>query len=39
MPGKDRRAAGLGSTYPAPVIGHKAGRERAPAAYAKVRAG
>jgi len=29
----------LGSTYPEPIIGHKAGRERALAAYAKVRAG
>ena len=29
----------LGKTYPAPIIDHKAGRERALAAYAKVRAG
>jgi deoxyribodipyrimidine photo-lyase len=29
----------FGKTYPAPIIDHKAGRERALAAYAKVRAG
>jgi deoxyribodipyrimidine photo-lyase len=29
----------LGKTYPEPIIAHKAGRERALAAYAKVRAG
>jgi deoxyribodipyrimidine photo-lyase len=29
----------LGTTYPEPIIAHKAGRERALAAYAKVRAG
>ena len=29
----------LGKTYPEPIIDHKAGRERALAAYAKVRAG
>jgi deoxyribodipyrimidine photo-lyase len=29
----------LGKTYPQPIIDHKAGRERALAAYAKVRAG
>ena len=29
----------LGTTYPLPIIDHKAGRERALAAYAKVRAG
>ncbi len=29
----------LGKTYPEPIVGHKAGRERALAAYAKVRAG
>jgi deoxyribodipyrimidine photo-lyase len=29
----------LGKTYPAPIIEHKAGRERALAAYARVRAG
>jgi deoxyribodipyrimidine photo-lyase len=29
----------LGKTYPAPIIDHKIGRERALAAYAKVRAG
>jgi deoxyribodipyrimidine photo-lyase len=29
----------LGRTYPAPIVDHKAGRERALAAYAKVRAG
>jgi deoxyribodipyrimidine photo-lyase len=28
----------LGSTYPAPIVDHKAGRERALAAYAKLRA-
>ena len=28
----------LGKTYPEPIIDHKAGRERALAAYAKVRA-
>jgi deoxyribodipyrimidine photo-lyase len=29
----------LGKTYPAPIVDHKAGRERALAAYAEVRAG
>ena len=29
----------LGKTYPEPIVDHKAGRERALAAYAKVRAG
>jgi deoxyribodipyrimidine photo-lyase len=29
---------GLGTTYPAPIIDHRAGRERALAAYAKLRA-
>jgi deoxyribodipyrimidine photo-lyase len=29
----------LGTTYPEPIIDHKAGRERALADYAKVRAG
>ena len=29
----------LGKTYPEPIVDHKAGRTRALAAYAKVRAG
>ena len=29
----------LGRTYPQPIVDHRAGRERALAAYAKVRAG
>jgi deoxyribodipyrimidine photo-lyase len=29
----------LGKTYPEPIVGHKAGRERALRAYARVRAG
>ena len=28
----------LGTTYPGPIIDHRAGRERAPKAYAKARA-
>jgi deoxyribodipyrimidine photolyase len=33
-----RAGVGLGKTYPEPIVDHKAGRERALAAYAKVRA-
>jgi hypothetical protein len=33
-----RRSVELGTTYPRPIIDHRAGRERALKAYAKVRA-